>query len=90
MVSGLGFSVAGNPGSDVESLVPSRTPFRFQHARVTVRPGGEEKEFAGISRHLLPWMRWPSGPRSKMTRSVHIRLARARATMHTEISPAGV
>jgi hypothetical protein len=89
-VAELGFSMAGNPGSDVECLVPTRTPFRFQHARVTVRPGGEEKEFAAISRHLLPWMEVAVRAAKQDAHSVHIRLARARATRHTETSPAGL
>jgi hypothetical protein len=57
LVAGLGFSVPGNPGSDVDFLLPTRTPDALKRVWVTVSPAGEEKEYIAICRHLLPWMK---------------------------------
>ena len=87
LAAGLGFSVPGNPGnpgSDVEFLLPERTPVRFPARFGGGSTGGEEKECAGISQHLLPWMQVAVRAAKQDAHSVHIRLARARARRHTE------
>ena len=87
--AGLGFSMAGRPGSDVESLLPARTPIplpaRFGDRQVS----GEEKEFPGISRHLLPWMEVAVRAAKQDVRTVPILLDRARSMMHTQGRQAG-
>jgi hypothetical protein len=90
LVAGLGFSVPGNPGSDVEFLLPARTPDALQRVWVTVSPAGEEKEYIAICRHLLPWMKVAVRAAKQDARSVHFRLDRARSSVHTEISQAGL
>jgi len=61
LAAGLAFSVAGNPGSDVEFLLSTRTSSCFRRARVTVRTAARRRNaraLAGI--YYIGW-RWPWG-----------------------------
>jgi hypothetical protein len=54
------------------------------------QPGGEEKECVAISQRLLRQMRAAGIVGEQDARSVHFRLDRARSSVHTEISQAGL
>ena len=56
-LAGLGFSLADNPGIEVESLPGARTPVPLPARLGDGQDGGEEKECTAISQHLLPWMK---------------------------------
>jgi len=47
--AGLRFSKADNPGSDMESSLPARTPFRFRHAQVTVRSAARKRNVGALA-----------------------------------------
>ena len=89
-VAGLGFSVTDNPGSDVQSLLPARTLVPLPARPDDRQPSGEEKECTAICQHLLPWMKVAVRAAKQDARSVHIRLARARARRHTERARPGL
>ena len=89
-VADLGSGVPGNPGAALGLVLPARVPVRFRRAPVTVSPGGEEKECAAISQHLLHQVKVAVRTAKQDARSVHFRLDRARSSVHTEISLAGL
>ena len=56
-LAGLGFSVAGNPGIEVELLSTARTPVPLPACLGDGQDSGEEKECTAISQRLLHQMK---------------------------------
>ncbi len=56
-LAGLGFSVAGNPGIEVELLSTARTPVPLLACLGDGQDNGEEKECTAISQRLLHQMK---------------------------------
>jgi hypothetical protein len=87
--AGLGSGVSGNPGGIGARVVgkdSSSLPARLGDCQPVRRGEG----MRAISQCLLPQVKVAVRAAKQDARNVHFRLDRARSSVHTEISPAGL